>query len=127
MQSLQLIQICVAALGGSVVGALAHRWLCRHKLEQMQQRLLRSEEARNGAIERSVQAREQIAQLSKAISDLRKAHHTVRSAPVGTPALNADERRALAERALEAAAAHDAKSLSSGKVVLFANTEPMVL
>lgn len=127
MQSLQLIQVCVATLGGGAVGAVAHRWLSRQKIDQLQQRLLRSEEARNGAIERSVQAREQIAQLSKAISDLRKAHHTVRSNPVSASAMSADERRALAERALEAAAAHDAKSASSGKVVLFANTEPMVL
>jgi hypothetical protein len=127
VQSLQLIQVCVATLGGGAVGAVAHRWLSRQKIDQLQQRLLRSEEARNGAIERSVQAREQIAQLSKAISDLRKAHHTVRSNPVSASAMSADERRALAERALEAAAAHDAKSASSGKVVLFANTEPMVL
>ena len=129
MQSLQLIQICVAALGGGVVGAVAQRWLSRQKSEQLQQRLLRSEEARNGAIERSVQAREQIAQLSKAISDLRKAHHTVRGGPAAAATTTADERRALAERALEAAAACDAKSASasSGKVVLFANTEPMAL
>ncbi len=127
MQSLQLIQLCAAALGGSIVGVAAHRWFNRQKIDQLQQRLLRSEEARNGAIERSVQAREQIAQLSKAISDLRKAHHTVRSGPVSTPAVSADERRALAERALDAAAAYDAKSASSGKVVLFANTEPMEL
>lgn len=127
MQSLHLIQLCVAALGGGVAGAMAHRWHNRQRIDQLQQRLARSEEARNGAIERSVQAREQIAQLSKAISDLRKAHHTVRSAPVSTPASSADERRALAERALEAAAACDAKSASSGKVVLFANTEPMEL
>jgi hypothetical protein len=127
VQSLQLVQLCAAALGGSIVGAAAHRWFSRQKIDQLQQRLLRSEEARNGAIERSVQAREQIAQLSKAISDLRKAHHTVRSGPVSTPAQSADERRALAERALDAAAAYDAKSASSGKVVLFANTEPMVL
>jgi hypothetical protein len=130
MQSLQLIQLCASALGGSVAGAMTHRWLSRQKIEQMQQRLLRSEEARNGAIERSVQAREQIAQLSKAISDLRKAHHTVRSGPVGdTATTSADERRALAERALAAAANYDAKpaSAASGKVVLFANTEPMEL
>lgn len=130
MQSLQLIELGVSALGGSVVGAVAHRWFSRQKVDQMQQRLLRSEEARNGAIERSVQAREQIAQLSKAISDLRKAHHTVRSGPVSSPATSADERRALAERALAAAADCDAKSsspASSGKVVLFANTEPMEL
>jgi hypothetical protein len=131
MQSLQLFQLGVSALGGSVVGAVAHRWLSRQKIDQMQQRLLRSEEARNGAIERSVQAREQIAQLSKAISDMRKAHHTTRSASASTPSTTADERRALAERALSAAADCDAKSASasasSGKVVLFANTEPMEL
>lgn len=127
MQSLQLIQLCVAALGGIAIGAVAYRWHSRQKIDQLQQRLLRSEEARNGAIERSMHAREQIAQLSKAISDLRKAHHTVRSSPVSTPSTSADERLALAERALDAAAAYDAKSTTSGKVVLFANTEPMAL
>jgi len=127
VQSLHLIQLCAAALGGSIVGVMVHRWHSRQKVDQLQQRVLRSEEARNGAIERSVQAREQIAQLSKAISDLRRAHHTVRSSPVNAPATSADERRALAERALEAASACDAKSASSGKVVLFANTEPMEL
>jgi hypothetical protein len=121
------MEVCLAALGGGALGAGTYRWLGRQKIDQLQQRLLRSEEARNGAIERSVHAREQIAQLSKAISDLRKAHHTVRSAPVSAPAISADERRALAERALEAAAGHDAKAASSGKVVLFANTEPMEL
>jgi hypothetical protein len=127
VQSIHLIQLCVAALGGSLVGAAVCNWLGRQKINQLQQRLARSEEARNGAVERSVHAREQISQLSKAISDLRKAHHTARSSAVGEPATSADERRALAERALEAAAAHDAKSASSGKVVLFANTEPMEL
>jgi hypothetical protein len=130
VQSLHLIQLCAAALGGSIVGAVAHHWHSRQKIDQLQQRLLRSEEARNGAIERSAHAREQIAQLSKAITDLRKAHHTVRSGSAGSAAVaptSADERRVLAERALEAAAASDAKSPSSGKVVLFANTEPMEL
>ena len=127
MQSIHLMQVCAAALGGGLLGAAVYSWLGRQKIDQLQQRLARSEEARNGAIERSVHAREQIGQLSKAISDLRKAHHTVRQGPVSEPATSADERRALAERALEAAAAHDAKSASSGKVVLFANTEPMEL
>jgi hypothetical protein len=127
VQSILLIQLCVAALVGGLLGAAVCGWLGRQKIDQLQQRLARSEEARNGAIERSVQAREQIGQLSKAISDLRKAHHTVRQSSVGESAAKADERRALAERALDAAAAHDAKSASSGKVVLFANTQPMVL
>ncbi len=127
MQSIHLIQICVAAVIGGLLGASVYGWLGRQKIEQLQQRLARSEEARNGAIERSVHAREQIGQLSKAISDLRKAHHTVRQSPVGEVAASADERRALAERALESAAAHDAKSASSDKVVQFANTEPIAL
>jgi hypothetical protein len=127
VQSIHLIQLCVAALVGGLLGAAVCGWLGRQKIDQLQQRLARSEEARNGAIERSVQAREQIGQLSKAISDLRKAHHTVRKSSPGELAAKADERRALAEQALDAAAAHDAKSAPSGKVVLFANTEPMVL
>lgn len=113
-----------------MVGALVCHWHGRQKLEQMQQRLLRSEEARNGAIERSANARDQIAQLSKAISDMRKAHHTARSGAAGlaaAAAMSADERRAMAERALDAAAASDARSARSGKLVLFANTEPMAL
>jgi hypothetical protein len=128
VQSIHLIQICVAALVGGLLGAAVCGWLGRQKIDQLQQRLARSEEARNGAIERSVHAREQIGQLSKAISDLRKAHHTARHGTAGEAAASADERRALAERALQAAATHDAKSsVSSGKVVLFANTEPMEL
>lgn len=128
MQAIHLIQLCLAALVGGLLGAAVCSWLGRQKTSQLQQRLARSEEARNGAIERSVHAREQIGQLSKAIADLRKAHHTVRQSPLGETTTSADERRVLAERALEAAAAQDAKSsASSGKVVLFANTEPMEL
>jgi hypothetical protein len=128
VQSIHLIQICVAALVGGLLGAAVCGWMGRQKIDHLQQRLARSEEARNGAIERSVHAREQIGQLSKAISDMRRAHHAGRPGPVTEPATSADERRALAERALTAAAAHDTKSsASSGKVVLFANTEPMEL
>jgi hypothetical protein len=130
-----LILICVAALGGCVVGVAAHHWHARQKIDQLRQRLLRSEEARNGAIERSANAREQIAQLSKAITDLRKAHQTARAGATREPVTTtAEERRALAERALVAAAAADAadgsgddESTSSGGVILFANTEPMEL
>lgn len=115
----------MATLGGGVVGAAAVHWHSRQKVDRLQQRLSRSEEARNGAIERSMHAREQLAQLSKAIAGLRKAHHTVSSSPISAPTTSADERRALAERALEAAQAHDARSATSGKGGLFANTEPM--
>ena len=134
MQALHLILICVAALGGCAVGAAAYHWHARQKFAQLRQRLLRSEEARNGAIERSANAREQIAQLSKAITDLRKAHQTARAVTQREPVTSAEERRALAERALVAAAAADAAdgsgddaTRSSGGVILFANTEPMEL
>jgi hypothetical protein len=130
VQALHLVLICSAALAGALIGAMACHWHLRQRLAQLQQRLARSEEARNGAIERSAQAREQIAQLSKAIADIRKTHQPVRGPrpPVPTPTL--EERRAMAERALaEATAAdgNDERSSQSGKVILFANTQPMEL
>jgi hypothetical protein len=127
-----LILICVAAIGGCLLGAAGYHWHVKQRVAQLQQRLLRSEEARNGAIERSANARDQIAQLSRAITDLRKAHQNARSGPAREPVTTAEERRALAERALAAAAAvggdkDDDASTSSGGVILFANTEPMEL
>jgi chromosome segregation ATPase len=128
VQALHLVLICSAALAGALIGAVACRWHLRQRLAQLQQRLARSEEARNGAIERSAQAREQIAQLSKAIADLRKTHQPVRAARPPVPTI--EERRAMAERALADATAADGnteQSLQSGKVILFANTQPMEL
>lgn len=128
MQAIQLVLICSAALAGVLLGAAGYRWHMRQRLAQLQQRLLRSEEARNGAIERSAQAREQIAQLSKAIADIRKSHQ-----PTGGPrpaAPTAEERRAMAELAFaEAGATGDSSEAAkrSSKVILFANTQPMEL
>ena len=128
MQAFHLVLICSAALAGALIGAVACRWHLRQRLTQLQQRLARSEEARNGAIERSAQAREQIAQLSKAIAEIRKTHQPVRGSR--TPVPTVEERRAMAERALaEAATAdgEDEQAQPSGKVILFANTQPMEL
>jgi len=130
MQAIHLILICAAALAGAMIGVAGYHWHVRQKVEQLKQRLLRSEEARNSAVERSAQAREQIAQLSKAIADMRKAHQTARSGPRAAVVLTPEERRVVAERAFAAAANgtndHEPAS-SSGKVVLFANTQPMEL
>jgi hypothetical protein len=93
------------------------------RLAQLQQRLTRSEEARNGAIERGVQAREQLAQLSKAIADIRKSHQPVRDAQPSS-VHTGEERRATAERAFADAGASETPP-QSGKPVLFADTQPM--
>lgn len=124
MQAIHLIHICLAALGGGVAGAIGYRFHARQQISVLQQRLLRSEEARNGAIERSANAREQIAQLSKAISELRRSHQPARTA--AKPAQSsAEERRAAAERALaQASDGRDREGEKSGPMV-FANTEPM--
>jgi hypothetical protein len=125
MQAIHLIELSLAALGGGVVGALGYRFRAQQQLRLMQQRLLRSEEARNGAIERSANAREQIGQLSKAISELRRAHQPGRPA-VRPEAPSAEERRAAAEQALARAGEgrHEANAAPSEPVV-FAPTQPM--
>jgi hypothetical protein len=133
VQAIHWFLIGAAVLAAGALGAAATHWQARQKLANLQQRLLRSEEARNGAIEHSARAREQIAQLSKAITDLRRLHQPARSGPPQEEAIAAAEtRRANAERALLAAAAADGKddeaaSSSKGGVMLFANTEPMEL
>ncbi len=125
MQVLSLIEISVAALIGGAVGALTARWLMRQKVELLQQRLVRAEEARNGALERSANARDQIAQLSKAISDLRRSHQPAR-ATAARPASTPEERRAAAERALALASdGVDRDADPGGKTPAFANTQPM--
>jgi glucose-6-phosphate-specific signal transduction histidine kinase len=134
MQAIHLVWLCTAALAGLAVGAAVSHWFSRQKLDQLQQRLLRSEEARNGAIERSAKAREQIGQLSQAISDLRKSHQPTRGGAAAQPAVStAEQRRAIAERALAAAAAYgsneeeDDEAPARSGVVLFANTQPLEL
>jgi TolA-binding protein len=74
MQALPLFGLIGAALGGGLVGAVACYWPLRRKAAQLRIRLEKSEQARNGAVERSAQAREQIAQLNRAITELRRAH-----------------------------------------------------
>jgi hypothetical protein len=124
VQTIPVIEICLAATGGAVVGAVVCRLHARRQIDRLKQRLQRSEEARNGAIERSAAARDQIGQLSKAISELRRSHQPARVVAPATP--SADERRAAAERALaEASPGRRDPASDPEPPLVFANTEPM--
>jgi hypothetical protein len=74
MDLLQLLALAGAAVAGALSGAAACYWPLSRAMVQLRQRLERSEQARAGAVERSVAAREQIAQLNRAITELRRAH-----------------------------------------------------
>ena len=101
MNAVQWIWIASALLAGAALGAAACHWVLRRSIGRLNERLVRSEQARAGAVERSTQAREQVAKLNQAIDELRK-QLTRRSAE--------DERReraARAEESLQQAAAED--------------------
>jgi len=76
MDTQPLLAIVCAALGGAVAGAAACYWPLSRVIVEIRGRMERSEQARNGAVERSAQAREQIAQLNRAITELRRTHST---------------------------------------------------
>ena len=95
MDTLPLLGLAGAALGGALVGAAACYWPLSRAIAELRLRLARSEQARNGAVERSAQARDQIAQLNRAITDLRRAHS---ARP--TPSPQASQREQL-EKALD--------------------------
>ena len=98
MDALQFVWIGGAALGGGLMGAASCFWPLSRTIDALRQRLERAEQARNGAVERSAQAREQIAQLNKAITELRRAHTARNITP--PKASDPDEMRARAEKAL---------------------------
>ena len=74
MDTLPLWGLAGAAIGGALAGAAVCYWPLSRAIAELRLRLERSEQARNGAVERSAQAREQIAQLNRAITELRRAH-----------------------------------------------------
>ena len=91
MDTLPLLAISGAAVGGALAGAAVCYWPLSRVIIELRERLERSEQARNGAVERSAQAREQIAQLNRAITDLRRTHSSQ---------ANQASSRELAEKAL---------------------------
>lgn len=74
MENLQLLFMFGAAAFGGVAGAAVCYWPLQRTIAELRARLERSELARSGAVERSAQAREQIAQLNRAIAELRRTH-----------------------------------------------------
>lgn len=117
MDPLSLLAIGGAGAVGALAGAAACHWSLSRRLTILRDRVERAEQARNGAIERSAHARDQIAQLNKAIDELRRAHSVagLRAKRTETP----QERREAAERALSAAASEQAPATLQA----FADTE----
>jgi hypothetical protein len=74
MDTLQLMVLAGTTVGGGLAGAAACYWPLSRVIAELRERLERSEQARNCAVERSAQAREQIAQLNRAITELRRTH-----------------------------------------------------
>jgi hypothetical protein len=68
------LPLTASALTGALLGAAACWWPMQRRLRALRERMLRCEQARNGAIERSARAREQIAQINRAIDDIRRSH-----------------------------------------------------
>jgi hypothetical protein len=105
MDSLQWLWIAGAALAGTAAGVAVCHWQMSRTVELLRQRIERAEQARNGAIERSAQAREQIAQLNQAIAAIRRTHSARASTPQAAP--TPEDRRARAEKALADARSDD--------------------
>src|SRR6187549_2671776 len=85
MDTLPLLVIAGAAVGGALAGAGGTYWPMARVIKELRERLARSEQARNGAVDRSAQAREQIAQLNRAITELRRTHAAPASSPAVSP------------------------------------------
>jgi hypothetical protein len=89
MDSLQWLWIAGAALAGAAVGVAVCHWQMNRTVELLRQRIERAEQARNGAIERSAQAREQIAQLNQAIAAMRRTHSARAATQLAAPGTDA--------------------------------------
>jgi hypothetical protein len=120
MDSLQLLWIGGAAVAGALAGAALCHWHMSRVVKTWRDRNERAEQARNGAVERSAQAREQIAQLNKAIDEMRRAHAKPVTRIDATPSTQ-EQRREAAEKALSNAHAQGATLRQARQV--FADTE----
>jgi septal ring factor EnvC (AmiA/AmiB activator) len=122
MDTQQWLWIIGAALASAAAGVAACHWQMSRTIAALRDRIERAEQARNGALERSAKAREQIAQLNQAIADIRKSQSM---SAVAAATTTADERRARAEQALAAAARSNDESplMSRRDTPKFADTE----
>ena len=123
METLPLLLMFGGAVVGALTGAAACYWPLNRTIIDLRARVERSEQARNGAVERSAQAREQIAQLNRAITELRRTHSAHSTA--GSQASYASSR----EQVENALAEGDEKTLvlpPREGVQVFADTQVMV-
>ena len=118
MDALQFVWIGGAALCGALIGAASCYWPLNRTIEALRQRLERAEQARNGAVERSAQAREQIAQLNKAIGELRRAHTARNLSPIKSGV--SESQRERTEKALAEGGQDKAPTMPRA---VFADTE----
>ena len=116
MDALPFLAIAGAAVGGAAVGAAACYWPLSRAIIELRGRLAHSEQGRSGAVERSAQAREQIAQLNRAITELRRTH----SAPV-----KVGPSRDEMEKTLAAGDDRLQEQARKGPAQAFADTQPM--
>lgn len=116
MDALPFLAIAGAAVGGAVAGAAACYWPLSRVIIELRVRLAHSEQGRSGAVERSAQAREQIAQLNRAITELRRAH----SSPghVGASRVTMESVLAAGDRRIQ-------ELSRDGLPQAFADTQPM--
>ncbi len=121
MDAVQWMGVAGALMAGTVFGAAGCHWYLSRAIARLNDRLARSEQARAGAVERSAQAREQIAKLNEANTELRKLH-TRRSAEE-----EKRERAARAEESLKHAAAEDKTIIMPRQATLqaFADTQTL--
>ena len=126
MDSVPLLLMLGSAVIGALIGAAACFWPLNRSVAALRARLERSEQARNGAVERSAQAREQIAQLNRSITDLRRTH-TTHAAPADASAAPQDL-TAAREQIEKALAAGDENPLGLSRrenAPAFADTQVM--
>ena len=117
MDAQQVIGLYGAAIGGSLIGIAGCYLQMSRTMAVLRSRLDRSEQARAGAVERSTQAREQISQLNKSITELRQTH-SVRD----VQQRKREEMKRLLEEAEPATLALPRRE----PLQVFADTEPMI-
>jgi len=115
MDTMHILVLAGATLGGGLAGAFACYSPLSRVITELRERLERSEQARNGAVERSAQAREQIAQLNRSITELRRAHSasTVAREQVAKSLAAGDERILAMSRREPAQAFADTQIMGS--------------
>jgi len=122
MDTLPLLAFAGAAICGAVVGAAACYWPLSRAIIELRRRLAHAEQSHTVAAERSAQARDQVAQLNRAITELRRARSI--PAAVSVPATGNSSREAV-EKALAEGDEKSRELPRQGASQAFADTQVM--